>query len=99
MCPQALTEAEYEAEKAVERAKRIELLKAFRAVIARKLKLLNNDKPVPLKDLVPAVRMVSDQLRLEFKGAQKVDDDKQPTAESEPEPDPLDGLKLFRPAG
>ncbi len=88
-----LTQAEYEAEKAVEREKRVQLLKAFRAVIARKLKQLDNDKPVPLRDLVPAVRMVSDQLRLEYKGAQKEE------IQSPAENDPLADLKVFRPAG
>lgn len=93
----AITEAEYEAEKAAEREKRIQLLRSFRAVLARKLKRLDNDKEVPLKDVVAGVRMVTDQLRLEFKGAQQIADvENEPPAQ---DADPLDGLKLFRPAG
>lgn len=94
----ALTQAEFEAEQAIEREKRIQLLRSFRAVLARKLKRLDNDKEVPLRDVVAGVRMVSDQLRLEYKGAQKVDDEvaDQPATHDE---DPLAGLKVFRPAG
>ncbi len=99
MCPQELTEAEYEAEKAIEREKRIQLLRSFRAVLARKLKRLDNDKEVPLKDVVAGVRMVSDQLRLEYKGAQTISDDQQSEQPARPHEDPLAGLKVFRPAG
>jgi hypothetical protein len=95
-----LTQSQYEAEVAAEREKRLTLLRAARAVLARKLKQLDNDRPAALKDVMAGIRMVSDQLRLEFKAGKVEDDAPDDDANQAPAAeDPLDGLKLHRPAG
>ena len=92
------TQQDYEAEFAVERDKRIQLLRATRDVLARKLRKHDSDTQAPLKDVVAGIRMVSDELRMEFKAASAVPDDDDRDQPTIP-PDPLSGLRVLRPTG
>lgn len=98
-----MTEAEFERELAAEREKRIQLLRATRGVLARALNDYQRKlgkKNARLHEIVGGVRMVSDQLRMEFRALEKPTETPVPaTGEAAAAPDPLATIKLFRQAG
>lgn len=97
-----MTHDEYEAELAAEREKRIALLRAARGVMATALNVAQKRvrrKGAPLNHIVMGVRMVCDQLRLEFRAAEPAATDEPNAAPPKPAEDPLTTIRLYRPAG
>lgn len=100
------SDAEYLQEVAAERSKRLQLLRAMRGKLAQALAAFDPETAT-LSEIVGGVRMVSDQLRLEFKAPPPASIEEielasaVPPADVEPAPpaDPLEGLKVYRPTG